>query len=181
MARNTTSTTRQTVRINGKRTVLTTRNGRVTAKPALPLEWELQAAQVRRLRTMPEYARTERDVKPGTFTLAADQNSAKRGPKARMQALAAGLTPGEHDVRIYMYGGRLGLIENKVGKAKLEPSQEVRHPLLAALGFTLQHVINASSEDEAADKAVAVVRGWLAANDNCLPHTNAKPIYGAKA
>ncbi|GHC61519.1 VRR-NUC domain-containing protein [Limoniibacter endophyticus] len=158
---NTTKTTRQTVSINGVRTVLTTRNGRVTTKPALPKEWELQAAQVRALRALPEYAATARSVGPGMFTLAGDQNAAKRGPKARAEAIAAGMTPGEHDLRIYMFGGRLGLIENKVGKAKLLPAQEARHPLLAALGFDKQAVIRAVTEEDAARQAVELVRGWL--------------------
>lgn len=152
------TTTTQTVRINGKRTILTTRNGKVTTKAALPLEWELQAAQVQRLRAMPGYGEQ--------FLLAGDQNSAKRGPKAQAQAVAAGMTAGEPDLRIYMAGGKLGLIENKVGTAKPTPVQAPRHVALRALGFEVV-VINASSEDEAADKAVAVVCGWLAGNDNC--------------
>lgn len=166
----TTKTTTQTVRINGVRTKLVTRNGKVTATTAAPQEWELQAAQVKALRALPEYAKSASDVLRGRglFTLAGDQNSAKRGPKARTQALAAGLTAGEHDLRLYMIGGRLGLIENKVGKAKLEPSQEARHPLLAALGFTRQAVVRAVTCEDAADQAVALVRGWLreAGNDN---------------
>ncbi|WP_407976891.1 VRR-NUC domain-containing protein [Brucella pseudogrignonensis] len=160
-------TTTQIVRINGVRTIITTRNGKVTTKAALPLEWELQAAQVRSLRKLPEYVHTARDVRPGTFTLAGDQNAAKRGPKARAEALAAGLTPGEADVRIYLYGGVLRQIENKVGKAKLEPSQITRHPLLDALGFPVV-VVRAVTEDDAAEQAVRLVKGWLleASNDN---------------
>lgn len=159
--------TTQTVRINGVRTIITTRDGKVTTKAALPLEWELQAAQVRALRRLPEYVHTARDVRPGTFTLAGDQNAAKRGPKARAEALAAGLTPGEADVRIYVYGGVLRQIENKVGKAKLEPSQIARHPLLGALGFPVV-VVRAVTEDDAAEQAVRLVKGWLleTSNDN---------------
>lgn len=159
--------TTQTVRINGVRTIITTRDGKLTTKAALPLEWELQAAQVRSLRKMPEYVHTARDVRPGTFTLAGDQNAAKRGPRARAEALAAGLTPGEADVRIYLYGGVLRQIENKVGKAKLEPSQITRHPLLDALGFPVV-VVRAVTEDEAAEQAVRLVKGWLleTSNDN---------------
>jgi len=153
-------TTTQTVRINGVRTTITTRDGKVTTKAALPLEWELQAAQIRSLRRMPEYVHTARDVRLGTFTLAGDQNAAKRGPKARAEALAAGLTPGEADVRIYIYGGILRQIENKVGNAKLEPSQTTRHPLLDALGFPVV-VVRAVTEDDAAEQAVRLVRGWL--------------------
>lgn len=155
-----TKATTQTVRINGFRTIITTRNGKVTTSPALPLEWELQAAQVRALRRLPEYVHTARDVRPGTFTLAGDQNAAKRGPKARSEALAAGLMPGEADVRIYLYGGVLRQIENKVGKAKLEPSQTTRHPLLDALGFPVV-VVRAVTEDDAAEQAVRLVKGWL--------------------
>jgi hypothetical protein len=157
------TTTRQTVRVNGKRMVLTTRNGRVTQKPAMPKEWELQAAQVRALRAMPEYGKR--------FLLAGDQNAAKRGPRAQQEVIAAGLTPGEPDVRIYLAGGRLGLIENKVGRAPLTESQKERHPALARLGHHVE-VVRAVTCDEAADRAVTLVRGWLreaaAANDNEL-------------
>lgn len=153
---------KQTTRINGRRSVITTNAaGKVTIKPALPLEWELQAAQVTALRALPEYALTAAHVGPRSFTLAGDQNSGKRGPTARAQAMAAGLAPGEHDLRLYLSGGRLGLIENKVGAAKLEPSQVKRHPLLAALGFDRQAVIRATTREDAAQQAVAVVRGWL--------------------
>ncbi|KAB0570598.1 VRR-NUC domain-containing protein [Brucella pituitosa] len=159
--------TTQTVRINGVRTIITTRDGKVTTKAALPLEWELQAAQVRALRRLPEYVHTAKDVRPGTFTLAGDQNAAKRGPKARAEALAAGLTPGEADVRIYLYGGVLRQIENKVGKVRLESSQITRHPLLDALGFPVV-VVRAVTEGDAAEQAVRLVKGWLleTSNDN---------------
>ncbi len=162
--------TTQTTRINGKRVrIVTTKSSagtKVKVVAATPEEWELQAAQVRALRAMPEYAHSVSDVLrgKGQFTLAGDQNAAKRGPTARSQALAAGLTAGEHDVRIYMVGGRLGLIENKVGLARLEPSQVARHPLLAALGFDMQAIIRATTCEDAAIQAVALVRTWLAAN-----------------
>lgn len=165
--------TTQTVRINGIRTRLVTKDGKVTSSAAMPLEWELQAAQVRRLRSMPEYAPTIAKARPGTFTLAGDQNAAKRGPKARAEALAAGLVAGEHDLRIYMFGGVLGLIENKVGSGPLNPAQKARHPLLAALGFQRQAVIRATSEQDAADQAEKLVRSWLVANENTIYHRTA--------
>jgi hypothetical protein len=157
----TTRTQTQIVRIGGVRTKLTTRGGKVTARPARPLEWELQAAQVRRLLAMPEY---------GThFLLAGDQNAAKRGPRAQVEALAAGMTAGEPDLRVYGTGGRVWLIENKVGRAALTDSQRERHPALAAIGHPVT-IVRAVTCDEAADKAEALVRGWLgennAANDN---------------
>lgn len=151
------STTRQTVRISGKRTVLTTRNGKVTAKPADPLEWELQASQVRSLRAMPSYGKK--------FTIAARMEAGKRGPIARAQAVASGMVSGEPDMAAYGKGGRLLLWENKVGNGRLSPAQTARHALLASLGHPV-HVVRATTTEDAAAKAVALVQGWLAANDN---------------
>lgn len=154
----TTTTTTQTVRINGKRTRLVTRNGRVTAKVAPPLEHELQAAQVRRLRGM-------------GVLFAGDQNAAKRGPKAQAIARATGMAPGEPDLRVYLAGGFCGFIENKVGNGRLSPAQVQRHADLRRLGFVVE-VVRAMSEDEAADKAETVVRGWLADNELTVANEN---------
>lgn len=152
-----TPTTTQTVRINGVRTLITTKAGKVTTKAALPLEWELQAAQVRRLRNLPEY---------GTqFILAADMNAERRGPKARTIAIASGMTGGEPDLRIYALCARLLLIENKVGTGRLSPAQVDRHAALKRLGFTVI-VIRATSEAEAVTKAVNAVREFIAGNNN---------------
>lgn len=151
----TTTRTTQTVRINGARVRLVTQNGKVTTTKAAPLEWELQAAQVRRLRSMPEYGKQ--------FLIAGDQNSAKRGPRAQAQATAAGMTPGEADMRCYGAGGRLLMWENKVGNGRLSPAQVARHAALAKLGHVVE-VLRADSEQEAADKAERLVRGWLVEN-----------------
>jgi hypothetical protein len=146
--------TTQTTRINGARVVIkTTASGKVTVKPAAVLEWQLQSAQVRALRQMPEYGKL--------FLLAGDMNAAKRGATATAQAIASGMTPGEPDLRVYLLGGRIGLIENKVGNAALTESQEVRHPALAKIGHPVT-VIRAVTEEDAAAQAVALVRGWLA-------------------
>lgn len=149
--------TTQIVRINGIRTKIMTKAGKVTTTPALPLEWELQEAQVRRLRNLPEYGKQ--------FLLAGDMNSGKRGPKAQAQAIATGMTPGEPDLRIYLIGGRLASIENKVGKGRLSPAQRDRHAALARLGHTIE-VVSATTEEDAADQAVALVLGWIATNKN---------------
>ncbi|RJG46518.1 VRR-NUC domain-containing protein [Mesorhizobium sp. DCY119] len=156
-------TTTQTVRINGVRTKITTRNGRVTTSKALPLEWELQAAQVLALRRMPEYGKQ--------FLLAGDMNSAKRGPRAQVEAIAAGLTPGEADVRIYLLDGRIKMFENKVGRANLTDSQKERHPALAKIGHDIT-VVRAVTKEDAAEQAVALVRSWIAANDREVEATN---------
>lgn len=166
MGKNTTTRQHvQTVRINGARVRITTRNGRVTTKPAAPLEWELQAAMVRALRAMPEYVDDAADVRPGTFTLAGDFNAARRSMREAAKAKATGLTPGEHDLRIYLDGGRLALIEVK-GTAPVSKDQRKRHALLDALGFTRQAVLRVATEEDAAAQAVALVRGWLAGNEN---------------
>ncbi|RUM99015.1 VRR-NUC domain-containing protein [Pseudaminobacter arsenicus] len=156
MPRTTNRTTTQTIRINGARVRLVTKNGKVTATPALPLESDCQAAQVRALKAMPEYGRQ--------FLLAGDQNAAKRGPRAQAIALATGMAAGDPDLRIYMAGGWLRLIENKVGRGRLSHAQVERHAALARLGHTVT-VVRATSPDDAAAQAVALVRGWLAAND----------------
>lgn len=146
--------TQQTVRIKGVRTIIrTSASGNVTTKPALPKEWELQAAQVRALRQMPEYGKQ--------FLLAGDQNAAKRGPRAQQEAIAAGMTPGEPDVRIYLVGGQIRMIENKVGKGRLSPQQNMRHAALAKLGHHVK-VVSAVTGEDAATQAVDLVRSWLA-------------------
>lgn len=122
------------------------------------LEWKLQAAAVKALRNLPEF--------DATFTLAGDFNAARRSPQESTKAKATGLTPGEHDLRIYMLQGRLGLIEFKGAKGRLSPEQAARHGLLRTLGFTMQAVVKASTEEEAATATLALVRTWLAANDN---------------
>ncbi len=146
--------TQQTVRIKGVRTIIrTSASGKVTTKAALPHEWELQAAQVRALRQLTEYGKQ--------FLLAGDQNAAKRGPRAQQEAIAAGMTPGEPDVRIYLPNGQVRLIENKVGRASLTDSQKERHPALAKLGHHVV-VVRAVTGEDAAKQAVDLVRKWIA-------------------
>lgn len=157
-------TTTQTIRLGGARVRLTTRNGRVTTKPAPMLEEDMQAAMCQALRKMPEYGKQ--------FLFAGDMNAERRGHKARTKALKTGMAAGEPDMRIYGEGGRLLLIENKVGTfdprkpdKHLTASQKVRHPALAAVGHPVT-VICATNESDAAAQAVALVRGWLAGNEN---------------
>jgi hypothetical protein len=148
-----TTTTTQTVRINGARVRVTTRNGRVTQKPAPILESDGQAAQVRALRAMPEYGKL--------FTIAARMEAGKRGPHAQAIALATGMVAGEPDMAAYGSGGRLLLWENKVGNGRLSPAQVARHAVLARLGHHV-HVLRFSTCEDAAAQAVRLVRGWLA-------------------
>jgi hypothetical protein len=158
-------TTTQTIRLGGQRVRLTTRNGKVTAKPVGEVEWKLQAAAVRRLKAMPEFGKQ--------FLLAGDQAAAKRGPKAQMQAIATGLTPGDPDLRLYLPGGRVAFIEYKTSSGRLSPAQRTRHADMQRLGHEVE-VIVAATEDECADKTEALVRRWLAGNDNNVEATSSK-------
>lgn len=159
--------TTQTTRINGARVVLrTSASGKITIKPAPVLEWQLQAAQVRALRALPEYGKQ--------FLLASGMEAGKRGSTATAQAKAAGMTSGEPDLRVYLPNGKVGLIENKVGRASLEASQLARHPALAAIGHPVT-VIRAITEEDAARQAVELVRGWLAEHG----HKSTQRVCGA--
>lgn len=149
---------RQTTKINGQRVVLTTSaKGKVTVKPAPHTEDELQEAQVTALRRHPAFGKE--------FTFAASLEAERRGPRARSKALRTGMMAGEPDLRLYFAHGHLVLVENKVGKARFQPTQEPRHALLRRLGFPV-HVLRAESEEEAAGAILAIVNTALAANDN---------------
>lgn len=144
------TTTIQTVRIGGKRVRLVTRDGKVTARPAPPLEWELQAAQVRELRRIPG------------ILFVGGMEAGKRGPRAQAMALATGLTAGHPDLTIFLPGGRCAFIENKVGNGRLSPAQVARHAALTALGHTVV-TLRATTPEDAAAQAVSLVFGWLGA------------------
>lgn len=150
--------TSQTTRIAGKRVVIrTSAKGKVTVADAPIKESDGQAAQVRALRALPEYGRQ--------FLLAGDMNAERRGPRAQVIATSTGMTPGEADLRIYLAGANLRMIENKVGKGRLSPVQVARHAALAKLGHNVE-VVRFTTADEAAGKAVQLVRQWIADNDN---------------
>ncbi|UYE95858.1 hypothetical protein KNLIENLN_00045 [Sinorhizobium phage NV1.1.1] len=177
MAKKTTQTTRQqqttkakritqTTKLEGKRvriiTITDEKGTRIKVETPPVLEIDLQIEAVKRLKRMPEYVADAKNVRPGTFTLAADQNgSGFRGRNAAVKLKAAGMAAGEPDVRLYFFGGILRCIEMKGEKGSLTDSQEKRFPLLRALGFQID-VIEATAQEEAADKAEALVRGWLA-------------------
>tara|TARA_R110000868_G_scaffold40447_1_gene139513 strand:- start:2487 stop:2906 length:420 start_codon:yes stop_codon:yes gene_type:complete len=127
------------------------------------LEWRLQAAAVKRLKHTPEYL-------AGRFLFAGDQNAGKRGPQAATIAKATGLAPGDPDMRIYLGGGVLRMIELKRKGGVLTPAQKIRIPALRALGHTVE-IVERETEDEMADAIEALVMRWLkmqAANENTV-------------
>ncbi|XHE12412.1 VRR-NUC domain-containing protein [Agrobacterium deltaense] len=171
---NATRPTTQTTRVNGKRVVIrTSAKGKVTVKEAPVLEWQLQAAAVRALKAMPNYAKDagtfDANTKAGirSFTLAADMNGDYRSGNAAVKAEATGIAAGDPDLRIYLPNGVLRLIEYKGKLGRLTNSQKERHPLLEALGHPVV-TMKVATEAEAAEQSVALVKAWLlkVANDN---------------
>lgn len=155
----------QTTTLNGQRVRLVTDNGKLTIQQAPAEEWMLQAAAVRALRAMPEYAKTAEHAGPGKFTMAGDFNAGRRGRQESVKAKATGLTAGEADLRVYGFGGRLLMLEYKNADGRLSADQNARHATLRALGFVLE-VVKATTPDECATRSVGLVRAFLAANDN---------------
>jgi hypothetical protein len=160
-----------TQRLRLAKTTTRLANGTSVTKTKLveagPLEWQVQAEAVRRLRQLPGYGDA---AGPGVaFTLAGDFNSARRSPQQATIAKATGIAAGEPDLRIYGAGGRLLLIELKGPKTPVSADQKKRHPLLASLGHPVCLVRGKTIEQGAAD-VVAVVQEWLAANDNDPTH-----------
>lgn len=162
--------TSQTTRLNGKRVriVTTTSNSgtKVTVADAPIEEWILQAAAVRALKALPEYAATAEKVVANdnagrpSFTIAGDMNGDYRSKRAAVKASATGIAAGDPDLRVYLPGGVLRLIEYKNAEGKPTASQKVRHPLLAALGHPVD-TMKVVTEVEAAERSVELVRGWL--------------------
>lgn len=143
----------QTTRINGQRVRIVTRGGKVTIRQAPVLESNLQAAAVRRLRTIPN------------ILFAAGMESGKRGPKAQMQAVATGLAAGHPDMTILLPAGRVFFIEYKNSVGRLSPAQIARHDAMRKLGHVVE-VVKVSTEEECADETERLVRRHMAANDN---------------
>lgn len=155
------TTQTQTTTVKGKRVRITTttKAGKttVTMKAAPVLEWELQAEQCRRLKAMPEYGKL--------FLIMGGMEAGRRGRQEQMKAKATGLTAGHPDLTVFLPGGKVAMIENKAENGRLAPEQKKRHAALAAIGHVVE-VVKATTTDEAAERAVALVRGWLAANEN---------------
>ena len=117
------------------------------------MEWRLQAAAVKRLKHHPEYGKS--------FLLAGDMNAGRRTVGQAGIAKATGMISGEPDLRIYILGGKLGMIEYKRTKNYLSSEQRRRHSELRGLGFDYIEVITADTEIEAADATVDLVCSWL--------------------
>ncbi|WP_316224979.1 MULTISPECIES: hypothetical protein [unclassified Bradyrhizobium] len=87
-------------------------------------------------------------------------NRAKRNKRERMEAKVTGMTAGEADVRVYLFGGRLLSIELKTPKGSRSKAQRERHKKLAHLGFIVV-TIKADTPEEMADEVERIVRDHL--------------------
>jgi hypothetical protein len=70
------------------------------------------------------------------------------------------MTAGEPDLRIYMPGGRLGMMEVKTASGRLSNAQAARIEKLRGLGYPVE-IVKAATVLEAADLAESIVREWL--------------------
>lgn len=148
----------QTIKRDGKRIVLKQKmlsdgSVKTTVDDAHTLEADLQAEQVSRLKELPDYRKA--------FLLAGDQNAARRGPVASLEAKRTGMEAGEPDLRIYCSDGAgipcTLLIENKNGGGYLSKEQKERHEDFEAIGFRV-YVIKTDDKERAAKAAIALLR-----------------------
>ena len=87
---------------------------------------------------------------------AADQNAARRSKAEGARRKLAGMASGEPDLRIYMDGARLVLIELKTRDGKLTKSQQERIPLLKGLGFAV-HIVHAKSPQDGVNQVMRII------------------------
>lgn len=95
------------------------------------------------------------------FAYAAGLEGVRLRPSQREAMRAQGMTAGEPDLRFYLPGARLLLIELKADKGTVSPVQKARHALLRAFGFDV-HVVRASTPQEACAAVWAIVGAALA-------------------
>lgn len=129
---------------------------KATIAPKTP-EWRHQGAAVTALRR-------KRDA-GWPIRIAGDMNAGRRTMREAGLASATGMNAGEPDLRIYIKGPRLLMIEYKTTKGELSVDQKDAHAELKGLGFEVI-VIQAATHEEAAELTLALVASRLPANDN---------------
>lgn len=127
-------------------------------KPKATPEWRLQAAVVS------EFHRWQ--DRGFEFEFAGDMNAGKRNGA---RAILCGLKAGETDLRLYLPGATLKMIELKTGTGKLNEDQKKRHAKLRALGFEIETVY-AKTPEEAVKKCGTLLNGWLHSRDNWITY-----------
>ena len=94
-------------------------------------EWELQAYIIQ-------------EARRAKYVVAGDMNAGKRNPG---QAKATGILAGEPDMRFYLEGPRLVLIELKTKKGIVSEGQLKHHDKLKLFGFEVYTVFGESPVD----------------------------------
>lgn len=122
---------------------------KVPKKPKAKPEWKLQAAVVSEFHKLQDAG--------WPFEFAGDMNAGKRnGARAKLNGLKAG----EPDIRVYLPGAQLRMIEMKASGGKVSKAQEGRHRLLRNLGFDIV-VIKAETEDDAVAQCRRLLTKWI--------------------
>ena len=112
-------------------------------------EWRLQESCVGALDA---YLRAN----PGAFAYAAGLEGVRLRPRQRAAMRAQGMTAGEPDLRFYLPGGKLMMVELKTSKGATSAVQKARHGALRALGHVV-HVVKEKTPEEAASAVLALV------------------------
>jgi hypothetical protein len=90
------------------------------------------------------------------FDVAADQGGLRTSRRQAGLAKIGGLIAGEPDLRIYLAGGRLLMVEMKTARGSVSKVQRERHAKLRSLGFDIE-VLKAATPAEAVDKISAIM------------------------
>lgn len=98
---------------------------------------------------------------PGAFAYAAGLEGVRLRPSQREAMRAQGMTAGEPDLRFYLPGGRVMLIELKAQGGSVSAVQKARHAQLRALGCSM-HVVKAVTCKEVATAVLGLVCEALA-------------------
>ena len=97
-----------------------------------------------------------RELKRYGVIFAADQaGSGKRSKRQGARLKLAGMVAGEPDLRLYMPGGKLVMIEMKC-KASVSKEQRERHAALRALGYDVR-VVKAKTPAHAIAQVVDII------------------------
>jgi hypothetical protein len=90
------------------------------------------------------------------FDVAADMGGLRTSRRQASLAKQSGLIAGEPDLRIYLDGGRLLMVEMKTARGSVSKVQRERHAVLRGLGFDIE-VLKAATPQDAVDKISAIM------------------------
>lgn len=96
------------------------------------------------------------------YTFAADQNAGKRSKRDGGKRKLAGMAAGEPDIRVYLPGPHLVLVEMKRFDGSVSAAQASRHIKLVSLGYEVR-VLFARTPASAVLQIADIMDGRLAA------------------